>query len=285
MIFLSLLLSQSSSSLNDTIASAPSCTSANILYGLTFNLKLKLLPVQKSTYSNNMWLTAGLKNLHFPSLLPSAPACFSLKIQLSTSVGKHWGRVGSGNSGILTSLDWIPFWREAFWEVSAKVPDIFSTLIEPAVPLGSSPSLLNWEVFSCLTGDEWLDTTLFVACALPFALEMRFEGVAPGLFLMPAFFAEEDGDDSSVEIFPPARLSFFLCFFSLSLLETTYKKCSTSRGGNYLYKGWGSKWGEHRGHLLSLPSKRGFILWPLLLRSNLDSRALSRNLTPEFVQV
>ena len=201
----------------------PLNTSAKILSGLTFNFK-KILLVRKFTYSNNMWLTAGVKNLHFPSLLPSAPACFSLKIQLSTSVGKHWGRVGSGNSDILTSLDWIPFWSEVFWAVSADIPDMFSTLVAPAVPLGSSPSLLNWEVFSCLAGDEWFDMTLFVACGLPFGLEMRFEGVAPGLFLIPAFFAEEDRDDSNVELFPLARLSFFLCFFSLSLHETTYKK-------------------------------------------------------------
>lgn len=172
------------------------------------------------THSNNMWLTSELKNLHFPSVTPSLPACFNLRMQLSTSAGKHRGRFGSSASDILPSPDCTPFGSEVCSEVSACVPGAFSVVVTLLLPLtipetpGSVftlPWLLTCGEFCNFAGEEWLATMPFVPCVPTAGLEVVFEGV-----VARALFAEEEGDANRFTIFALPKLCFFLCFFSLS---------------------------------------------------------------------
>ena len=180
----------------------------------------------KYTHSSNIWLTSELKNLHFPSVPLSLPACFNLRIQLSRSAGKHCGRVGSTISKF-PSPDCIPFWskvlEEALTTLSGCVLDIFSVAATLLLPFTCSmtefpgsvftiPWLLSCE-FSDFAGEDWLVEALFGPCETTLGLWAGFEEIVPEV---KVFFVVEEGDDKRFVMFAFPMLSFLLCFFSLS---------------------------------------------------------------------
>ena len=177
--------------------------------------KHQLINLKKGTHSSNIWFTSELKNLHFPSVMPSVPACFNLMMQASTSVGKHWGRLGSAISDELASPVEIPFWSVELSKESLFVTEAFSSVVTalllPFTMPGSvltMPWLLCCDEFCTFCGEELFTITLFVPCDPPVVNTMFEETVAE------VFFAEEDGEDSMFTMFAFPKLSLFLCFFS-----------------------------------------------------------------------
>ena len=147
--------------------------------------------------------------------MPSVPACFNLMMQASTSVGKHWGRLGSAISDELASPAEIPFWSVELSKESLFVTEAFSSVVTalllPFTMPGSvltMPWLLCCDEFCTFCGEELFTVTLFVPCDPPVVNTMFEETVAE------VFFAEEDGEDSMFTMFAFPKLSLFLCFFS-----------------------------------------------------------------------
>ena len=177
--------------------------------------KHQLINLKKGTHSSNIWFTSELKNLHFPSVMPSVPACFNLMMQASTSVGKHCGRLGSVISDELASPVEIPFWSVELSKESLFVTEAFSSVVTalllPFTMPGSvltMPWLLCCNEFCTFCGEELFTVTLFVPCDAP-VVNVVFEET-----VTEVFFVEEDGEDSMFMMFAFPKLSLFLCFFS-----------------------------------------------------------------------
>ena len=98
------------------------------------------------TYSNRVWFTSEVKNLHFPSSPPALPASFSFCMHSSMSWGRDGGSLGKTASRLLPPSAWdtlplvLPMsesWPEAAF---AKLAPASALLWTPPVagnPFGS----------------------------------------------------------------------------------------------------------------------------------------------------
>ena len=146
-------------------------------------------------------------------------------MQLSTSVGKHWGRFGSVTSPEVAIAGWIPFWSreegEELTPLSGGALPVFSvnatlllpfTKVEVPGSVLTAPWLLTCGALGNFSGDKWFVTAPFVPCEIKLGVVEEFKEAV--VKVREVFAVEEEDELFELLVFP--ILCFFLDFFSFS---------------------------------------------------------------------